>query len=300
MEHLEKLAEIKEIFEKGKNITSYFKENEGVSNNSLHAIEISYDLQAGSYIKVVNENKEFNFNYTTALAKVISKLGCNSILEAGVGEATTLGNLVDKLQNKNKIQSFGFDISWSRIKYGARYCSDLGIKNVQLFIGDLFKTPLMPNSIDIVYTSHSIEPNGGREKEAIRELFSVAKEYLILLEPSYEFASGEGKSRMDKLGYVKGIEKAVKELGYEIVEHRLFDYCINPLNPTAITIIKKGNKENEAYHSSPFACPITKTKLKKSVTSFYSDKSLLMYPIVEGVPCLLPKNAIIATKFNEF
>lgn len=300
-DHLKTLAEIKKRYEQGENITSYFKKNENVEKNSFHAIQIAYDLQAGSYIKSVKENKEFNFNYTAALAKVISKLNGKSILEAGVGEATTLANVISKLEDKEEIESYGFDVSWSRVKYAQEYCQHLGLRGANLFVGDLFNTPLLPNSIDIVYTSHSIEPNGGREKEALQELYSITRKYLVLLEPSYELANEEGRKRMERLGYVKGIEKTAKDLGYEVIEHRLFDYCINPLNPTAITIIKKKVVTTGKEEASPFACPVTNSSLsKKSTTTFFSDNSLLAYPILEGIPCLMPQNAIIATQFNNF
>ena len=75
----------------------------------------------------------------------------------------------------------------------------------RFFVGNMFHIPFADNSIDIVYTSHSMEPNGGREKEAMAELYRVAGKYLVLLEPSYELATDDGKQRMDRLGYVKGM-----------------------------------------------------------------------------------------------
>jgi uncharacterized protein YbaR (Trm112 family) len=46
-------------------------------------------------------------------------------------------------------------------------------------------------------------------------------------------------------------------------------------------------------------CPITKTDLIKMNDAYYSKESLLAYPIINGTPCLLPNNAIIATHFLD-
>lgn len=46
-------------------------------------------------------------------------------------------------------------------------------------------------------------------------------------------------------------------------------------------------------------CPITKTPLLKLESCYYSKESLLAYPILEGIPCLLNNNAIISTKMLE-
>ena len=50
-----------------------------------------------------------------------------------------------------------------------------------------------------------MEPNGGREKEALLELSRIARKYLVLIEPAYEYASEKGKERMDLHGYVKNL-----------------------------------------------------------------------------------------------
>ena len=55
----------------------------------------------------------------------------------------------------------------------------------------------MPDkSVDVVYTAHSLEPNGGRELEAVKELLRITSKRLILIEPSYELADKECKIRM--------------------------------------------------------------------------------------------------------
>ncbi|HOL80730.1 MAG TPA: class I SAM-dependent methyltransferase, partial [Ignavibacteriales bacterium] len=93
-------------------------------------------------------------------------------IEIGVGEATTLSYLIKQLNNQN-LNIFGFDISWSRLKFAKELTKYLQIENVNLFVADLFNIPLNDNSIDIVYTNHSIEPNGGREEEALKELYRI-------------------------------------------------------------------------------------------------------------------------------
>lgn len=63
-------------------------------------------------------------------------------------------------------------------------------------MADLFDIPLKDASVDVVYTSHSHEPNGGLEEDAIRELMRIARRAVILVEPIYELANSEAQSRM--------------------------------------------------------------------------------------------------------
>ena len=133
----------------GNIIIQYLKNNKGASLNTIEDILISYDFQSGSYVKFVEENPEYNYNYTTAIAKVLSGLGSfNTLLEAGVGEATTLVNLIPKINNE-AIKYMGFDISWSRIHHGNKYANKKQAK-AGLFVADLFNIPLSDSSIDIV------------------------------------------------------------------------------------------------------------------------------------------------------
>jgi SAM-dependent methyltransferase len=296
MDKFKMINRIKELYDRNENIIKYLKQVEGRSSNSIEDILISYDFQAGSYTELYKKNPSLRNEYTRYIASLFNHIGkYNSILEVGIGEGTTLGLLNYFLEEKPE-KSYGFDISWSRIKYARKFMKELNVHDVELFTGDLFTYPLKDNSIDIVYTSHSIEPNGGREEEALKELYRITKDYLILLEPSYDFADEKGKERMQEHGYVTKLYSTAKELGYKVVEHRLFDVSVNPLNPTGLIVIQK-NGDSEVFE--PLCCPISKSDLIKESNSYFSKESLLAYPIIDEIPCLLPQNAILATKFND-
>lgn len=296
MDKFNLIPRIKELYDNGGNIMEFLKNGDGRSFNTIEDILISYDFQAGSYVKYIAENPSYINSYTSAISEVFSQLGSfASILEVGVGEATTLGNLFPKLDNK-ALKLFGFDISWSRIERGRRYLEQMGI-NAELFIADLFNIPLKDSAIDIVYTSHSVEPNGGREMEAIKELYRVARKYLILLEPTAEFTNADGKNRMKKNGYVQNLVNVISDLNYNLIEYRPFDVSANPLNTTGLYIIRKEAiyLENTDYN---LCCPISKTTLKEYPDHYFSSESFISYPKINGIPCLCPVYGILTSKHD--
>lgn len=304
MNKFDLLRDIRKIYLNGGNIIQYLRELEKRDYNTIEDILISYDFQAGSYIKEYYKNPDFTKNYCSSLANTINSLGkFKSIIEIGVGEATTLRFLLERLK-KIPENIYGFDISWSRIKFARKFLMEGKINQVQLFTANLFEIPLPDNSIDIVYTSHSIEPNSGREEAALKELYRITRKYLVLLEPAYDLANKNAKKRMMKLGYIINLYSNLRKLKYDIIEHRLFDFIKNPLNPTGLTIIKKEKSENKSDNNH-FICPVTHAKLKEYNHSvLFSSESLLAYPVIDGIPCLLKENAIVATHYltdyNEF
>ena len=291
------LDKIKEIYSRGGNIMDFI--NQGSSRNSLESILVSYDFQAGSYVKAYRENIESNKLYVSQINGIIDELGkFDSILEAGVGEATTFKEVVSN-RNIAKDNCYGFDISWSRIKTGNDFLAEEGVGECRLFVGDLLNIPIVDNSIDVVYTSHSIEPNSGMEETILQELYRITRKYLVLFEPGYELASREAQLRMEKLRYVTRLRDAAEKLGYKIIKHELLEHHHNPLNPTAVLLIEK-NKEPEArVKETFFQCPITKLELEDRGEAFFCPETFLVYPVIGGIPYLLASHAILACKFDR-
>ena len=111
--------QLKRLDDEGENISRLMRREAGSTQNSEHIIEVSYDLQAGSYVASLKDTAmaKHKLDYTIELASRIRSLSHpTSILEAGVGEATTLSGVVKNL-GFSHIHSYGFDLSWSRIRH---------------------------------------------------------------------------------------------------------------------------------------------------------------------------------------
>lgn len=290
---------LKEAFARGENITELLRRESNSEQNTEEIIETAYDLQAGSYVRAL-ENPEilsFKQKYGKAIAAEISCLtSSSSILEAGVGEGTTMSFVIRALENW-PIHIHGFDISWSRIACCREWLSTQNCPGVYLSVASILQIPYLENSFDVVYTSHTIEPNGGKEASILAELYRITSQYLILLEPGYELADEEARARMKRLGYCTGLADHARALGMNVIKHELFAPIANPLNPTAITIIAKNPGASSAVPK--LACPRYLTPLLDHSESLYSSQSLRAYPKIKGIPCLRPQDGVIASTYIE-
>lgn len=278
------------MFERGENLIQYLTEKQNLDR--IQAIQISYDIQAGSYVENYYRNGVKKRAYCEKLAKLINTLEpCESILIAGVGEAITLCCTVPHLRYRPRYIG-GFDISWSRLRYGSQFCEQQGIGGVDLFVANMLNIPLPDNSCDLVLTNHSLEPNGGSEIEAITELSRVARKYLLMNEPSFEFGSQEVRDRIDKHGYVKALAEHATSLGLRVIRNELFGMSISEANPTATTLVELEH-DKDVSNALRFRCPISGCPLLPQGDSFWGIGGYA-YPRIGGIPCLLPENAVLA------
>ena len=146
------------------NIVKWIKEQENREENNVDDILISYDFQAGTYYNLY-VNKETDYNYDLEHEKIaeiisscldqicgeksaVSPHGA-SFMECGVGEATTFSGVLKRLDMSKLSRIFGFDVSWSRIKYADKCLrvmnSEETYQKVQLFTADMFHIPLKDN-----------------------------------------------------------------------------------------------------------------------------------------------------------
>ena len=276
----------------GENAMEYARNINMDDSNSTLATLIAYDLQAGSYIDRVRKFPSQNIDWCKQIQSIIAPYltSDTSILEVGCGEATTLAEVLN-LTTGVDIEAYGFDISWSRCNQGNQWLIEQGQK-AKLFVGDMFNIPLEDDCIDIVYTSHSIEPNGGKETEALKELYRVAKKALVIIEPVYELASKEARERMLSHGYITNLSGSAQELGLNISDFKLLDYSPNPLNPSGVMIIEKNSKNDKKIS---WRCPVTFEKLSDESDVFTQMETGLVYPVLRGIPMLTSNNVIIAS-----
>lgn len=294
--HMDTARELRERYAKGENISAHLRSERGAAGNTREIIEVTYDLQAGSYIAAMQDaaHAAYKRDYCKALAETILSLCVpTSILEAGVGEATTLAGLLPHLP---AINAHGFDLSWSRVAYASRWLEQQQ-QRAALCTGDLVHIPFANESIDIVYTSHSIEPNAGNEKPILQELYRVARRFVVLLEPGYELAGEDARRRMDQHGYCRDLPGVASSLGHDVLEHRLFQVSASPLNPTALTVIRKNSSANPPNYV--LACPRYGTTLQEIGGMLYSAEAAAVYPVLGGIPCLRIENGILASHFPE-
>ena len=282
----------KKLYTEGKNITSEFlKYNSKVEKSEL--IKIIYELQTGSYLKMYNKNKLSKKLYAKDLFFYMKPYLKNSIsiMEAGIGEGTTtyeLSKIIEK--NFKKIRFLGFDLSLSRLLIAKKLLKFLK-KKINLFNSDLKKIPLPDSSVDVIYTSHSLEPNRGYEKKIIKELLRVSKKYVILFEPIYELNSKKNQSRMRKFNYVRNLKKICQKLNCKINKYEKINYSENTLNETGVIVLKKMYSKN--FKKIKYLCPNSMNELKLK-NNFFINKSFgFMYPIYEKIPILLEKNYIL-------
>jgi ubiquinone/menaquinone biosynthesis C-methylase UbiE/uncharacterized protein YbaR (Trm112 family) len=295
------MKKLREQYRDGGNILQFLRDREATTVNSLEAVLASYDLQAGSYVEAMRKgaHRAVRTRYAAAIARLLDTLAARSILEAGVGEATTLAHVVASLQRKPRLAA-GFDISWSRVACGRAYAMEERAR-VRLVVGDLFAIPVADNGVDVVYTSHSIEPNRGREKDALRELFRVARQFVVLLEPASTLGNAATRERILRHSYCSDLDRHARELGYRVAQHHLFDVSVSDTNQTELIVIEKqGGKGIGHTVKDWLACPCCRSTLQRMRGHYYCDECCLVFPVINQIPCLLPGSGILASKYPEF
>ena len=157
MEKKINLRILKKLYSKNININQYLRKNANLHEDEI--IRLSYDLQAGSYIKIFNYNKSLDI-----IRKVVNEINVTNfktLLDFGSGDLTTFYTLTKNIKHKKNKSFYACDFSFSRLFEGINFLKKkkISLKNFFFFVNENCKIPLPDSSIDIVTTFHSIEPN---------------------------------------------------------------------------------------------------------------------------------------------
>lgn len=287
-----------ELYRNGTNIMAHLRETRGKADNDEFAILTAYDLQAGSYVRMVEQDPAIALATARSCEKfagILDRLGCCSLLEAGVGEATTLAGVVARMVHRPS-HVLGFDLSLSRLLWARRYAETHGVPGTW-FTAALDNIPLADRSVDIVLTSHAIEPNRGREREILQELHRVARRYLVLREPSDELGSDETRAHIEQHRYITGLARTARSLGMDVVEHTRWELDPNPRNAAAVLIVRVSDA---ACDPAPpvLVSPVSRCALREEHGSLYCPDDGLAFPRFRGIPCLLVNNAVFVSQLE--
>jgi uncharacterized protein YbaR (Trm112 family) len=103
---------------------------------------------------------------------------------------------------------------------------------------------------------------------------------------------------MEHHGYCRGLRETAERMGCAVIEHRMIDHPFNPLNPTAVMVIKKGTEESSGLLPA-FHCPSCRQPLTSVRGVYYCAAEGLAYPVLDDIPCLARHNAILASHFLD-
>lgn len=320
---------LKDLYKNGYNIMQYLRDKKNIDNNDIYSICCAYDMQSGSYIKNYEANinsdeqimvttamgggnnnpvvskyivkKEYYQLHAQAIYKIFNNLSpsLSSILDAGTGEATSLYSILKNYENiPNNI--YAVDISLSRLLYGRRFLETKGYSNkVNFATGNIFELPFMDSSIELVFTIHAAEPNTDRERDILQELYRVSSKYIVMIEPSYNLGTENTRKNIEKHKYIKNLYSTALELGYKIIEYRLFDISLER-NNSELLIIEKNFNDNYTGKCIPYACPKCKSKMINYNNQYYCNDCYTIYPVIHNIPCLNKEYGIFCSKFMEF
>lgn len=284
-------------YRRNDNVAQTLRARRRRKTNGVPIIEVAYDLQAGTYVEAVLSHPQMYRDLAAEAASLLTPLlrPGDVILDIGSGEFTTLSGIANACLSPGH-RVLGCELSLSRITVGRQYMaralrSDLKDAIVP-FVGEFGRLPLADKSVDIVLSSHAIEPNRGSERAILRELVRVARRGLLLIEPCYENASAEIRARMDSHSYARGIGAAIKAAGARLGDPMPMRNSANPLNPS-FAFVAELDEPSPPRPDRCWVCPETGLPLEDRGSIFFSAGSLLAYPVIDSTPILRRDAAVL-------
>ena len=121
--------------------------------------------------------------------------------------------------------------------------------------------------------------------------------YLVLLEPSWELGSDATKARIERHGYVRGLPDVLRSLGATIERHEAWPFNQSAANEAALIVARVPDKGARPARPE-LRSPIGRSPLENHGSYLYSKQDGFVFPLIEGIPCLLAENGILASRLE--
>jgi ubiquinone/menaquinone biosynthesis C-methylase UbiE len=286
--------QIRDLFSKGQNVTEALL-GSGIPI-TFEVIELLYDLQAGTYTEFANQNFGYMDEFARELNGLVGDffLEAKSVLDCGTGEANTLIPILRNFSNISTV--LAIDSSWSRLSWARKNLDLHNFPGVDLAVANIDKIPLKSGIIDLVFTIHALEPNGGREFELLCEMVRVSKKYVILVEPDFATAGSLQKERMHRLNYIEDLRPVFSKLGLKIVFEQKMKTFSNPLNQPCVFVLEK-KSDTDSELDSPEISWVDPIFLENGI-DYHGGRYFPAghwYPVLQGIPFLRASDGMYAT-----
>ena len=249
-------------------------------SRSLENVKKKYDQISGTYIRNIEKNNtkfyaelkdgtvvkckgNIHSYYADIIGKIIKQTKSKSFLEVGAGELTHINKIYNLLKKNNfKIDKSGaLDISFKRLLAGKKYLKSKKNKINYIVQGNAAELPFADDSFDLIYTTHCLEQVPSLFVESVNEMLRVAKNYVVLLEPSFELSNEITSNYITYKGYVQINKKLLGNIKYKYFKRIKLPFK-QYLNGAELIIYKKKSKKNKRSKVE-FICPKNKTVIHK-------------------------------------
>lgn len=160
-----------------------------------------------------------------------------NILEVGCGNCINLVNLHKDYGDALRLT--GADISPRRIVIARDYYGT-ALEGTELVVGSITEgLPFPDNAFEIVFTMHCIEQIAYETRLAVCEMYRIARERLVLIEPVFENGNMVQKLYLILSDHCRILFRTLTEQKWNISENRPLDIQSNPANQSSLLVVKK-------------------------------------------------------------
>lgn len=157
------------------------------------------------------------------------------ILEVGCGNCINAKCLLDRYGSQ--IDYTGIDISPKRLEVARSFWGQ-HLQKAQLLNMSATEMELPDSSFDLVFTMHVLEQMTYTVGEALDEIFRVAADRIVLIEPTYEFGNSVQKLKLTLNDQLRTLLPEIRKRNVSLVKSYPLNTLANPTNPSGAHVIQ--------------------------------------------------------------
>ena len=301
------LVEAQEVYLSGENVMLWARRQLNVTHNTEDVIALAYDLQSGTYLDFQAQNSATSEARASELAGFFRAYATNlsSMVDLGSGEINQFVNFQSKLGSLLPKDCIALDISWSRLAVGKKALTP-DFLPITPVVANFAELPFPTSSVDMSFSDHALEPNGGSLRQIVAEIFRVTRRFCFFVEPVEALQSQSGKRRMASHGYISKLREVLIEEGGQIVDsHQVINnwnddnraeaFVVEPPPKPAVS----SDSEGAGEPLFTFTFPGTDFKLVEQSGWLHNSALGVAFPVLEGIPVLLRSSALLATRLGQ-